>query len=226
MSTKELKTRIRLRYDSFENWSKVDAEGKGIELLEGEVAIAYLGPTKDTTRPDPDHEKHPVMFKVGPGDFNALPWVSGLAADVYSWAKKNEEDFLAWLDTRYIKEYTDTDTKYGIEYDSDKKEIKLIENGTNLSISAADFIKDGMIDSVIYNTDDPTDPKLVITWNTDAGKDAVEIPLAGLIDAMPFDEVGDGLAIKEENGVKTLGFDDDCVFVFWCGNAEGHIPHA
>lgn len=225
MATKELKTRIRLRYDSFENWSKVNAEGKGIELLEGEVAIAYLGPTKDTTRPEPDHVNHPVMFKVGPGEFNALPWVSGLAADVYSWAKKNEEDFLAWLDTRYIKEYTDT--KYGIEYDSDKKEIKLIENGTNLSISAADFITDGMIDSVIYNTDDPTDPKLVITWNTDAGKDAVEIPLAGLIDAMPFDEVGDGLAIKEDaDGAKVLGFDDDCVFILYCGNAEGYIPHA
>lgn len=223
MATKELKTRIRLRYDSFENWSKVDAEGKGVELLEGEIAIAYLGPTVDTTRPTPDHEHHPIMFKVGPGEFNTLPWVSGLAADVYSWAKKNETDFLAWLDDRYIQEYTDTNTTYGLEYDSNLKEIKLVEGGTDLSIDASDFIKDGMIDSVVYNTEDPTDPKLVITWNTDAGKEAVEIPLAGLIDAMPFDKVGDGLSIKEDaDGAKVLGFDDDCVFILCCGDAEGY----
>ena len=30
------------------------------------------------------------MFKVGPGNFNALPWTSALAADVYAWAKQDK----------------------------------------------------------------------------------------------------------------------------------------
>lgn len=85
MANKEqvLKTKIRLRYDSFEHWSKCTEA-----LLEGEIAIAYLGPTKTTT--SPDNGTHPVMFKVGPGKFNDLPWASALAADVYGWAKKEQ----------------------------------------------------------------------------------------------------------------------------------------
>ena len=222
-NTKELKTRIRLRYDSFENWSKVNAEGKGIELLEGEIAIAYLGPTKDDTRPNPDDvTKHPVMFKVGPGEFNKLPWASALAADVYSWAKKTEEEFLTWIGGQFNHE--DKDTQYGLEYDSENKLIKLVEGGSEKTIDASDFIKDGMIDTVVYNTEDPSNPKLIITWNTDAGKEAIDIPLNGLIDAMPFDEVGDGLIItSNEDGVKTLNFDDDCVFIFNCGDASEYI---
>lgn len=82
MANKEqvLKTKIRLRYDSFDHWSKCTEP-----LLEGEIAVAYLGPTKTTTTPD--NGTHPVMFKVGPGKFNDLPWASALAADVYGWAK-------------------------------------------------------------------------------------------------------------------------------------------
>jgi hypothetical protein len=57
-------------------------------LLPGEVAIAYLGPTQTETTPD--NGTHPILFKVGPGNFNALPWASALAADVYGWAKASD----------------------------------------------------------------------------------------------------------------------------------------
>lgn len=30
-----------------------------------------------------------ILFKVGPGAFMDLPWASGRAADVYSWAKQS-----------------------------------------------------------------------------------------------------------------------------------------
>jgi hypothetical protein len=40
------------------------------------------------------------------------------------------------------------DTKYGIEYDSENKVIKLVEGGSDSSISAVDFVKDGMLQSV------------------------------------------------------------------------------
>jgi hypothetical protein len=80
---KYLNTRVQLKYDSYENWSKAENQK---DLLPGEIAIAYLGPTHTTTTPD--NGTHPVLFKVGPGKFNDLPWASALAADVYDWAKQ------------------------------------------------------------------------------------------------------------------------------------------
>ena len=80
---KYLNTRVQLKYDSYANWT-----ANNPTLLAGEIAIAYLGPTHtDTT---PDNDTHPVLFKVGPGNFNALPWASALAADVYAWAKQQK----------------------------------------------------------------------------------------------------------------------------------------
>lgn len=84
-NTKIINTRIQLKYDSYENWSK-----STVSLKSGEMAIAYLGPTHTTTTPD--NGTHPVLFKIGPGKFNDLPWASALAADVYAWAKKEHLD--------------------------------------------------------------------------------------------------------------------------------------
>ena len=81
MATTTLKTRIKLKHDSFENWS---AAGNQYILLKGEIACATI----DTA--DPQNKKlPPVMFKVGDGlhKFNELTWASALAADVYDWAK-------------------------------------------------------------------------------------------------------------------------------------------
>jgi hypothetical protein len=85
----QLNTRILLKYDSYSNWTTNNPT-----LLAGEIAIAKLvsgtqiDASKDTT------STAPVLFKVGPGKFNDLPWVSGLAADVYAWAKQSENDFV------------------------------------------------------------------------------------------------------------------------------------
>ena len=87
---KMLNTRIQLKYDSYANW-----EAKNPTLKSGEVAIAYLASAHTATTPD--NNTHPVMFKVGPGAFNSLPWASALAADVHAWAKKSEADFTTWV---------------------------------------------------------------------------------------------------------------------------------
>lgn len=81
MAENILNTRIRLKYDSLSNWST-----KNPTLLEGELAIVYLGNSHTTTTPD--NGTHPILFKVGPGAFNSLPFASALAADVYTWAKQ------------------------------------------------------------------------------------------------------------------------------------------
>ena len=79
MATKTINTRIKLKYDTFENWNK-----STLTLKEGEIACATIGTA------DPANKKlPPVMFKVGDGHktFSQLEWASALAADVYGWAK-------------------------------------------------------------------------------------------------------------------------------------------
>ena len=74
-----LKTRISLKYDTLANWTASE-----LVLNKGEIAIAEI-PTSN-----PELKQHPpVMFKVGVGNkkFSELDWASGLAADVYGWAK-------------------------------------------------------------------------------------------------------------------------------------------
>ena len=88
---KVLNTRIQLKYDSYANWS-----AKNPTLKSGEVAIAYLT-TSEVIQPGSSDAQHPVMFKVGPGAFNSLPWASALAADVHAWAKKSESEFTTWV---------------------------------------------------------------------------------------------------------------------------------
>jgi hypothetical protein len=89
MAEKFLNSRLCLKYDSYENWSKAENQK---DLLAGEIAIAYLT-TAEAVSPATGDTQHPVLIKVGPGKFNDLPWLSALAADVYDWAKKENPDW-------------------------------------------------------------------------------------------------------------------------------------
>lgn len=80
MATTTLNTRIALKYDTLANWNASE-----FILKKGEVAICSLatGETAEQSTPPA------VLLKVGDGThkFSELPWASGLAADVYGWAK-------------------------------------------------------------------------------------------------------------------------------------------
>jgi hypothetical protein len=89
---KILNTRIQLKYDSYAAWVENNPT-----LKPGEIAIAKL--VSDVTIPTDEAKNAPVLFKVGPGKFNDLPWASALAADVHSWAKKSEDEFKTWVNT-------------------------------------------------------------------------------------------------------------------------------
>lgn len=83
MADKILNTRLRLKYDTLANWQDANPV-----LLQGEVGIVSVPQGQDETTLQ---EKQPaILFKVGDGTtaFKDLPWASGLAADVYAWAKK------------------------------------------------------------------------------------------------------------------------------------------
>ena len=70
---------------------------------------------------------------------------------------------------------------YELNYDKVANEIKLTNKNTGKisKISTLDFIKDGMIKEVRLSS---SGKELVITWNTDAGKEATRISLASFID--------------------------------------------
>lgn len=81
MANRELKTKIKLRYDLLANWT-----AKNPELLAGEIAIVAI--PSDVTEMQVNGSQPPqILFKVGPGNFNALPYASAKAADVHGWAK-------------------------------------------------------------------------------------------------------------------------------------------
>ena len=83
MANNILNARIKLKYDTLQNWT--DVEGTFIPLA-GEVILYYI-PSQDTghgmTRPC-------VAMKVGDGStpLSQLNWTQAQAADVYIWAKQ------------------------------------------------------------------------------------------------------------------------------------------
>lgn len=91
---KILSTKIKLRYDSYFNWTS-----KNPTLLEGEVAIAYVETpaTAQEVGSVDNSTSRQVLMKVGPGAYNSLQFISAKAADVHAWAKKSEEDFTTWV---------------------------------------------------------------------------------------------------------------------------------
>lgn len=115
--------------------------------------------------------------------------------DAYGSAAAAEENAKAYADEKVgalytkdavdgliqeAKDYADAnDTKYGIEYNSVTKTIKLVEGGTETEIDASDFIKDGMLSSVVADQDNN---KLTFYWNTTAGIETTEIALASIAD--------------------------------------------
>lgn len=86
MSTKVFNTRLQLKYDSWKNWYDNNPT-----LLAGEIAIVNVPAQTDESTGEVT-QKPAILFKVGDGttDFRTLDWASGLAADVYEWAKKEK----------------------------------------------------------------------------------------------------------------------------------------
>lgn len=111
MSEKILNTRIQLKYDTYENWTTNNPV-----LKAGEVAIATIPSNQGGVVNAPS-----VVFKVGDGTtaYNSLKFVSGLAADVYSWAKASTKPTYTAAEITGLSDFIsgeiqDTDTQYRI----------------------------------------------------------------------------------------------------------------
>ena len=103
---------------------------------------------------------------------------------------------------KFIKKSgTNVEGHLNLTYNTETKKINLegFDHSIIASIDATAFIKDGMINTVELVTDPEShDPGtyLVITFNTDAGKDAIYLDVTGLIDVY-----------QGTNGVKVTGKD-------------------
>ena len=114
-TVKELKTTIKLRYDSLNNWISENPIPKP-----GEVCIAVI-PTSSARQPDYTVGQYPtesgltpyaIGLKVGDGinDFVHLPWTQAIAGDVYAWAKQATPPNAANLNAAYNGETTKIQT--------------------------------------------------------------------------------------------------------------------
>ena len=110
MAEHTVEARILLRYDTYSNWMNSTTI-----LKVGEAAVAAANDyTIEGTNHRPAHTPPAVGIKIGDGyhRFSELPWVQGVAGDVYSWAKQqtkpiytaNEIQGLATLVQQYISE--------------------------------------------------------------------------------------------------------------------------
>ena len=100
MATKTINTRIGLKYDVWSKWFEKGTWSEGVFTpnenaettyasgftpIKGEVVFVAVPASTGEVASEPA-----ILFKVGDGvtDLEHLPWGSGLAADVYAWAKK------------------------------------------------------------------------------------------------------------------------------------------
>ena len=141
MAEKILNTRIQLKYDSYENWSKIDIEGQGANLVlkEGEVGVCYI-PEKTVV----DGIKNPphVMMKVGDGvtPFASLKWLSARAADVEDWAKAETKPIYTAQEIQgigdYIAQYVDETLGISVDTNTIYQIVKVDDNHYKLQSTA------------------------------------------------------------------------------------------
>ena len=116
MADKILNTRIQLKYDTYANW-----QSKNPVLKSGEVGICVIPAETGAVTAEPA-----ILMKVGDGakTWTQLSFVTGLAGDVYSWAKASSKPTYTAQEISGLSDYIsgeiqDTNTQYKIEADKD-----------------------------------------------------------------------------------------------------------
>lgn len=117
-------------------------------------------------------------------------------ADANSVYTKTESD-AKYTTKDYISDLTG-DFFDAASYDSQTKKINFYHGNTiKANIDASSFIKDGMVDNVAINGSN-----LVITFNTDSGKEPISIPLSSIFDPSNYftkSEIDSALSGKVDN---------------------------
>lgn len=116
MANTTFNTRLKLKHDTYANWTAANPK-----LLEGEVAVVVVPAQAGAVVQEPA-----ILFKVGDGTslFNSLSFAGGLAADVHDWAKAATKPEYQASEISGLADYIsgkvqDTNTKYKIEKDAE-----------------------------------------------------------------------------------------------------------
>ena len=103
-----------------------------------------------------------------------------------------------------------TDYADAVAYDTNSKEMKFYHGGTGgtevFSFDASPFLIDGMVQNVEIKNVAGSGTCLVISFNTDAGKQDINIPISDIFDASNYytkDEVDAELSAKTDNSAFT-----------------------
>ena len=114
MTNTTFNARLKLKYDTYSNWTTNNPV-----LLAGEAAVAVVPAATGAVAQEPA-----VLIKIGDGTkhFNELAFISSKAADVYDWAKAATKPVYAASEISGLADYIsgkvqDTDTQYKIEAD-------------------------------------------------------------------------------------------------------------
>lgn len=164
MAEKLLKTRLRLKYDTFANWEQVKTT---FVPLKGEVCLVEVPDAVDPIRNAPS-----VLFKIGDGTktFGELNFGSALAADVYSWAKASGITISG----------NDAAGSFitGLTWDKDNNRL-VVTKGNAPTIGNGKLTITVGTDTKTFTANQPTGSDIAITLGTAATKDENYFDLAG-----------------------------------------------
>ena len=157
MANTTFNTRISLKYDTYEQWTT-----KNPVLLVGEAAVVVVPASTGAVVKEPA-----ILFKVGDGTskFSALPFVAGLAADVYDWAKAKDKPTYSASEITGLSDYIsgeiqDTDTQYKLEVDAEnnrKFHLYSKAKGTETwSLASTITIPDETVHTLVEGTENGT----------------------------------------------------------------------
>lgn len=208
MATKTFNARFQFKGDTLANWNAANPV-----LLKNELVIVTVPAEAGAVAQEPA-----VLFKVGDGTtaFKDLKFSSGIAADVYDWAKAADKpgysaDEITGLAEFIANNTEDTDTQYKLEQDETDKHI------LKLSSKAKDATEWTVVATI--TTADTVYDDAEVTGKVTAleglvGSEAVATQIANAIAALKLAET---YATKAE--VKTVS---DAVAVL-NGTGEGSV---
>lgn len=206
MPNTTFQTRIQLKYDTYANWT-----ANNPVLLAGEMALATVPSEGSNTK----FQNLPnVVAKIGDGDahYNDLPFLSGLAADIYKWAKAETKPVYAATEITGLTEFVegisdiDTNTQYQLvavdgsafKYQLQKKDIGDAE-WSNVAGSVIDF---SGVDTRLTSLEATVEG---LTGDAGGIQGAIDKSIQALNSTKSQEAGADGLALKivEENGLIT-----------------------
>lgn len=179
---KTINTRIALRTGDFAYWTT--GAGKDIELIKGEVCVCTVAAADNQATTAPT-----VLLKVCDTTgkkFADLKWMSGLAADVYAWAKKEAPD---WTDFPALPlQVIDNETgKFVTDFEYANNKLTIHRADAVNSLAAND-------DDVVVLSVDKSTGDVTVT-----GEHAKKGPTNGYTGGQATDEInafGDSITIK------------------------------